>query len=65
MQGPWNSTQWETACQPKRLGNLYRYNGKELNTDLGLDWYDYGEGGMMRWWGGLRRWIRLQRSLPG
>jgi len=22
--------------------NHYLYNGKELNTDLGLDWYDYG-----------------------
>jgi len=26
--------------------NHYLYNGKELNTDLGLDWYDYG----FRWY---------------
>ncbi len=22
--------------------NNYKYNGKELNTDLGLNWYNYG-----------------------
>ena len=26
--------------------NRYRYNGKELNTELGLNWYDYG----FRWY---------------
>ena len=46
MQGPWNPTQWEPS-------NAYRYNGKELNTDLGLDWYDYGA----RWYdAGIARW---------
>ncbi len=24
------------------LAQVYRYNGKELNNELGLDWYDYG-----------------------
>jgi RHS repeat-associated protein len=32
--GPW----YETVA-PK---NQYQYNGKELNEELGLDWYDYG-----------------------
>ncbi|RMG20118.1 MAG: RHS repeat-associated core domain-containing protein, partial [Methanobacteriota archaeon] len=35
MTGPWAPPQTQPA-------NPYRYNGKELNTDLGLDWYDYG-----------------------
>ncbi len=46
MEGPWNATQWEPS-------NAYRYNGKELNSDLGLDWYDYGarmyDAGIARW----------------
>ena len=28
------------------MENRYRYNGKELNTESGLDWYDYG----FRWY---------------
>ncbi len=48
MEGPWNATQWEP-------GNAYRYNGKELNSDLGLDWYDYGfrfyDSGICIWGG--------------
>ena len=35
-------------------GNDYTYNGKELNEDLGLQWYDYGarwyDGAVGRWW---------------
>jgi RHS repeat-associated protein len=27
---------------PNTTGNLYFYNGKELQPDFGLDWYDYG-----------------------
>jgi RHS repeat-associated protein len=32
--GPW----YEVAAPE----NKYQYNGKELNEELGLDWYDYG-----------------------
>jgi len=35
MKGPWH--RYEPAAE-----NWYLYNGKELNTDLGLEWYDYG-----------------------
>ena len=36
MEGPWR--------QPFAPGtvNGYQYNGKELNSDLGLGWYNYG-----------------------
>ena len=40
---PFGGTLAGTSYQ--RLGaqrNKYRYNGKELQDDLGLDWYDYG-----------------------
>ncbi len=30
---------WYGTVDPE---NRYRYNGKELNEELGLDWYDYG-----------------------
>ncbi|MEO1259045.1 MAG: RHS repeat-associated core domain-containing protein [Bacteroidota bacterium] len=36
--------------------NKYQYNGKELNTDFGLDWNDYGA----RWYdAGLGRWTSI------
>ena len=36
--------------------NGYQYNGKELNTDFGLDWNDYGA----RWYdAGLGRWTTV------
>jgi RHS repeat-associated protein len=38
--GPW----YETVAP----SNKYQYNGKELNEELGLDWYDYGA----RWYDG-------------
>ncbi len=31
-----------TAEQYSSNSNQYKYNGKELQSDLGLDWYDYG-----------------------
>ena len=35
-------------------GNQYKYNGKELNGDFGLNWMDYGarwyDGTLGRWW---------------
>ncbi len=34
MNGAWMSNQGR--------GTDYKYNGKELNQDFGLDWYDYG-----------------------
>ncbi|MCI5058228.1 MAG: RHS repeat-associated core domain-containing protein, partial [Flavobacteriales bacterium] len=33
MEGSWNSV--------SGLENAYKFNGKELNSDFGLDWYDY------------------------
>ena len=35
MNGPWMD---DAAARD----NQYKYNGKELNTDFGLGWYDYG-----------------------
>lgn len=36
-------------------GNQYKYNGKELNSDFGLNWMDYGarwyDASVGRWWG--------------
>jgi RHS repeat-associated protein len=44
----------EGAWQPQiGVENLYQYNGKELNEDLGLNWNDYGA----RWYdASLGRW---------
>jgi RHS repeat-associated protein len=45
--------------------NRYQYNGKELNTDFGLNWYDYGA----RWYDSvLGRWTSvdpLASEMPG
>ena len=30
---------WYATTAPE---NKYQYNGKELNEDLGLNWYNYG-----------------------
>jgi RHS repeat-associated protein len=46
MAGPW--------MNDAALDNLYKYNGKELNGDFGLNWMDYGarwyDGALGRWW---------------
>jgi RHS repeat-associated protein len=46
MAGPWMND----AAQD----NFYKYNGKELNGDFGLNWMDYGarwyDGSLGRWW---------------
>ncbi|MCI5055768.1 MAG: RHS repeat-associated core domain-containing protein, partial [Flavobacteriales bacterium] len=45
MEGPWSTI--------SGTENLYQYNGKELNTDFGLDWLDYGA----RWYDpSIARW---------
>jgi RHS repeat-associated protein len=38
LNGPW--------IDDVAIDNLYKYNGKELNSDFGLGWYDYGK----RWY---------------
>ena len=46
MNGPWMD---DAAARDDQ----YKYNGKELNTDFGLGWYDYGA----RWYDAtLGRW---------
>jgi len=46
LSGPW--------MNDAALDNGYKYNGKELNTDFGLQWMDYGarwyDGALGRWW---------------
>jgi RHS repeat-associated protein len=47
MQGPWMD-------DALALDNAYQYNGKELNSDFGLGWNDYGarwyDASVGRWW---------------
>jgi RHS repeat-associated protein len=46
---------WYEVVAPE---NKYQYNGKELNEELGLDWYDYGA----RWYdGSIGRWGQVDR----
>ena len=46
MAGPW--------MNDAALDNQYKYNGKELNGDFGLNWMDYGarwyDASIGRWW---------------
>ncbi|MBK7939720.1 MAG: hypothetical protein IPJ82_22700 [Lewinellaceae bacterium] len=46
MAGPW--------MNDAVLDNQYKYNGKELNGDFGLNWMDYGarwyDASVGRWW---------------
>ena len=49
----WEGNWYDTEDWPK---NQYRYNGKELNSDFGLDWYAYGA----RWYdAGIGRFTGL------
>jgi RHS repeat-associated protein len=41
--------------------NGYKYNGKELNEDWGLGWYDYGARWYMPDLGDGGRWIRWRK----
>ncbi len=53
---PWGYTLGGSWVNNSAVDNLYQYNGKELNGDLGLGLYDYGA----RWYdAGVGRWTTV------
>jgi RHS repeat-associated protein len=46
---------WENnTATTMSIDNKYQYNGKEMNDDFGLNWFDYGarwyDASVSRWW---------------
>ncbi|MCR8667526.1 DUF6443 domain-containing protein [Aestuariibaculum sp. M13] len=47
---------YNTNVNSTNLALKYKYNGKELNDEIGLDWYDFGE---RNYDPGIGRWMNI------